>query len=409
MIKGIIELKGDKSISHRVLILASLSKGKSIIKNLSNGKDVERTISILKNCGIIIKRTKKGACIEGNQLFSTKKRFYCGNSGSTARFMLGYLPSQGISGILYGDRSLSKRPMNRVIEPLKKMNIKLNSNTSTLPISFQASTPTAYHHELTIPSAQVKTALILTSLACNQKCSIKDKFNTRDHTERLIKYLGYKSNHYSKFIPKGFNYKVAGDISNAAFIISAALLIPRSDIIIKGVLYNKTRIGYIKVLKKMGANITISNTEERYNEIICNIHVKHTPCLEGVTLSTDDVTAMIDEIPIFSLVASYAKGVTKVSNAQELRYKESDRIKAIIYNLKKGNINIIEKDDGFIIKGPNILYNTSFKHFQDHRIAMTFEVAKFILTKKLDINPKTDSLVGTSFPEFYKILRALNV
>jgi len=411
MLKGKINLPGDKSISHRVLILASISKGKSKLYNLSKSKDVQRTINILKDCGVEIKKSKDGAMIvDGGRRFRTsKKRFYCGNSGSTARFMLGFLPTRGMSGTLYGDRSLSRRPMDRVIKPLKKMGIQINSKAKTLPISFNASSPFGNNHTLKIPSAQVKTALILASLACKERSVIKDNFNTRDHTEKLIQHLGYKNTAYSKFTPKKFRYTVAGDISSAAFLISAAILIPQSNLVIENMLYNKTRIGYMNILKKMGAQIRIFNKREEHNEIVCNIEAQYTKYLKGVVVSGKDLISMIDEIPIFALIASCAKGESKIIGAQELRYKESDRIKAIIYNLKKLNADIKLNSSGFIIKGPNKLHYTTIKTFNDHRIAMMCEIAKLITVGKLSKTNKLKSLINTSFPEFYKLLKRIYV
>ena len=410
MLKGAIKLEGDKSISHRVLILATLAKGDSTIKNLSYCKDVQRTINILKNCGVAINKKNNETIIKGGKKLRTiRKRFYCGNSGSTARFMLGFLPTQGISGILYGDKSLSKRPMNRITQPLQNMNIQFTTTNNTLPISFNASTPIAHDYTLTVPSAQVKTSLIFASLVCKKKSDIKDFFNTRDHTERLLKYLGYKEKTYSKFTPKGFEYTIPGDISSAAFLISAALLIPKSNLIIKDVLYNKTRTGYIRVLKKMGGNIKISNKQLRHNEMTCDIHTQYTKTLKAITLLKEDISAMIDEIPIFALIASYAKGKSIIQDIGELRYKESDRIKAIVSTLQKLNVDIKEKNEGFIIQGPNKLYNTSIKTFGDHRIAIMHEIAKLILTNKLVKDTKREALIATSFPKFYDILGEIYV
>jgi len=411
MIKGIINLPGDKSISHRVLILASIGKGKSIIYNLACSEDVKRTINILKRCGTqIIKNPNGSITIMGNQSFQSEtKRFYCGNSGSTARFMLGFLPSRGISGTLYGDKSLSKRPMDRVIEPLKKMGIRINSKLKTLPVSFQASSINTYRHILKLPSAQVKTALMLASLSSKEVISIKDQFNTRDHTERLIEYLGYKNQKSSKFIPEKFNYTVAGDISSAAFLISASILIPKSKLIIEKLLYNKTRIGYINILKKMGAHIRVYNKRIKYNEPICDIEINYTERLKGIALSADDVISMIDEIPIFALVASYAHGKSKIIDGSELRYKESDRIKAIIHNLQKFNVNIKETTNGFIINGPNKLHDTTINTFNDHRIAMMCVIAKLTITGKIVRTNQLSSLISTSFPEFYKLIKKVYV
>ena len=409
MLKGIIKLRGDKSISHRIAIFSALSDGKCKIKNLSNCEDVIKTIDILKKCNISIQNEDNNTIIiNGGRLTSNAKKFDCGNSGSTARFMLGLLPSHGINGILYGDKSLSSRPMQRVIEPLQKMNININKTKNKLPIAFKQSKAKAIKYTLKIPSAQIKTAMIFTALSCKEKSYIKDPFKTRDHTERILQYLGLKGSAFSKFKIAPFNYTVPGDISSASFIISAALLIPHSNITIKNLLYNKTRIGYIKVLQKMGANIIIYNKRNLYNEPIVDMKIQYTNKLTGINLTKDLIVSMIDEIPIFALVASFAKGGTKVEGAEELRYKESDRIQAIVNNLKACNINITETKDGFIIKDSEILYNTSINIENDHRIAMTFEILKLIKTGSIGKIEEELPIIKTSFPEFYQIIRSLH-
>jgi len=408
MLKGNFILKGDKSISHRILIFAALSEGICKIKNISSCKDVKRTEKILKECNISINHSINNTTIRGGKLSSMTKRFNCGNSGSTARFMLGLLPSHGISGTLYGDKSLSSRPMQRIIDPLRKMNININNDIGSLPITFQSSESQAINHSLEVPSAQVKTSIILAALSCNKKSYITDSFESRDHTERILQYLGHKDSAYYKFKIPAFNYTVPGDISNAAFIISAALLIPESNITIKNTLYNKTRTGYIQILKQMGGNIKVYNQRELCNEIVADINVQYTPKLKGITITEKKIVSMIDELPILALVASFAKGKTIVQGAQELRYKESDRIKAIVTNLKACKANIKETKDGFIIKGPNILYSTSINTFKDHRIAMTFEILSLILGERLNEDTKK-STISTSFPEFYKIIREIHV
>ena len=408
MLKGNITLKGDKSISHRILIFAALSEGECTINNLSTCKDVQRTVNILKQCNIMINNSGNGeTAIKGSKLSSNSKKFNCGNSGSTARFMLGLLPSHGISGTLYGDESLSLRPMERVINPLSKMNIKINHNNGMLPIEFKASESQAINHALEVPSAQVKTSMILAALSCNKKSYITDSFVSRDHTERILQYLGHKDSAYYKFKIPTFNYTVPGDISNAAFIISAALLMPESNITIKNTLYNKTRTGYIQTLKQMGGKIKVYNQRELYNEMVVDINVQYTPKLKGITITEKMIVSMIDEVPILALVASFATGETIVEGAQELRYKESDRINAIVTNLKACKANIKETKDGFIIKGPNILYNTSINTFKDHRIAMTFEILSLILGEGLNEDVEKTT-ISTSFPEFYKTIRGIH-
>ena len=405
MLSGKIKLGGDKSISHRVVIFASIANDISTIKNISNSTDVNRTIQILRDCGVQIQKNKDKLIIKGTSSFYSKKeKFYCGNSGTTARLMLGFLPSRGVSGILYGDKSLSKRPMGRIIAPLKQMNIKLSSAKETLPVRFKKSLANPINYTLKVPSAQVKSSIILTAISLDEKSTIKDPFNTRDHTERLINFLNYKNTFYKKFKIDGFNYTVPGDISSAAFLITAGILTPKSNITIKNILFNNTRTGYIRVLKKMGAKISISNKKIIQNEPICDINVKYTSRLKAINLDKNDVIAMIDEIPIFSLVCAYSIGTSTINGAKELRYKESDRIHAIVYNFNKLKVNIKEFNDGFSITGPNMLYNTSINNFNDHRIALLGEIIKIINNKPLSKDFKTKTLIKTSFPEFYTIV-----
>ena len=405
MLKGTTKLKGDKSISHRILILASSAKGNSEIYNLSECEDVKMTLEILKKCNIKISKINNKFIIQGNNLSSKSKNFYCGNSGSTARFMLGFLPFNGISGTLYGDESLSKRPMRRITNPLKKMGLNIIDDNDNLPISFKSSSAKSINYNLEIPSAQIKTSMIFAALTSEKRSYINDSFKTRNHTEKILQFLG-SAKGYNNFNYSGFTYRVPGDISNASFIISAALLIPESNITIKNILFNDTRTGYIKILKKMGAKIKVFNKNKLQNEVIADINIMHSPNLCGITLDKNMVVSMIDEIPVFALVASFSKGQTILKDAEELRYKESDRIKAIVINLKKCRIDIIEKQDGFVINPSKIMYNTSINHFNDHRIAMTFEILKLILNKKIDKEHK--KLVNTSFTDFYNILEGLN-
>lgn len=402
MLKGIIQLKGDKSISHRILLFGSLVSGRCNIYNLSECKDVQRTMNILKKCNIKIIKTKNQITIFQSKIDQKVNRFYCGNSGTTARLMLGFLPTRGVSGMIYGDQSLSKRPMQRLVEPLIKMNIKIKAIKDNLPVYFEKSQATPLDYSIKNPSAQIKTALVFAALSTNSKSYIKDPFHTRDHTENIIKYLGGPKEYYSKFKINSFNYTVPGDISSASFLITAALLSKGSDLTIRKVLFNETRIGYVKILKKMGAKITILNKKNQACETIADINVKHTKTLNAVSLGSSDIVSMIDEIPVFALVACYAKGITRVNNAAELRYKESDRIKSIVYNVKKCGGNIVETHDGFIIKQSVLLYNTSINHFMDHRIAMMCEILKLIsINKFFDINQR-NKLINTSFPEFYE-------
>ena len=405
ILKGTITIDGDKSISHRILIFAALANSKSTIYNLSLCDDVKRTIGILRNCNIKIKIGRSSTNIYPSIIKQRVKKFYCGNSGTTARFMLGFLPSVGVGGTVYGDRSLSKRPMKRLIDPLLSMNIKFKNIKNNLPIQFEKSNVQSIKFALNHPSAQIKSALIFAALSSENQSTIRDPFKTRNHTENIIKYLGGESEKYKKFIIDGFNYTVPGDISSASFIVAAALLVPGSNINIKNVLFNQRRVGLISILRKMGAKIKISNIRMIQFEKVADINVKYSKLLRSVILSKQDVINMIDEIPVFALIACYASGSTLLNHALELRYKESDRIKAIVYNLKKCGAKISELPDGFVIKKSKLLYSTRIKNFNDHRIAMMCEVLCFISTGRF--NNVENKIINTSFPDFYKQISKL--
>ena len=405
ILKGTITIDGDKSISHRILIFAALANSKSTIYNLSLCDDVKRTIGILRNCNIKIKIGRSSTNVYPSIIKQGVKKFYCGNSGTTARFMLGFLPSVGVGGTVYGDKSLSKRPMKRLIDPLLSMNIKFKNIKNNLPIQFEKSNVQSIKFVLNHPSAQIKSALIFAALSSENQSTIRDPFKTRNHTENIIKYLGGEFEKYKKFIIDGFNYTVPGDISSASFIVAAALLVPGSNINIKNVLFNQRRVGLISILRKMGAKIKISNIRMIQFEKVADINVQYSKLLRSVILSKQDVINMIDEIPVFALIACYASGSTLLNHALELRYKESDRIKAIVYNLKKCGAKISELPDGFVIKKSKLLYSTRIKNFKDHRIAMMCEVLCFISTGRF--NNVENKIINTSFPDFYKQIRKL--
>ena len=409
MLKGTVKLNGDKSISHRILLFGALASGGCTIYNLSTCQDVQRTINILKNCNIKIDKENNKTTVVNSIVKPRVSRFYCGNSGTTARFMLGFLPSIGVSGTIYGDKSLSTRPMQRLIEPLLKMNISIKTIKHHLPITFEKSKIKPINLSIKHPSAQIKTALIFAALSSSSKTIIRDPFNTRNHTENIIKYLNGPKDYYSKFQIKKFDYTVPGDISSAAFIIAGALLIKGSDILIQEVLFNETRIGYIKILQKMGAQISVLQKRTINFETVADIRVQYTQNLQAVHLTRADIVNMIDEIPIFALISCFAKGTTSISHAAELRLKESDRIKSIVYNLKLCGGNVVEKPEGLTIKQSKLLYNTSIKSFHDHRIAMMCEILKLITFNDLTDDSKNNKIINTSFPKFYKHLRELYV
>jgi 3-phosphoshikimate 1-carboxyvinyltransferase len=411
-IKGIVSLKGDKSLSHRALMIAALINDESNIYNISLSADVLSTVECLKLCGISIECNNNKFNVQGGTFTSPSIDLNCGNSGSTARMLMGLLAGQKLSFTLIGDKSLSARPMKRIIEPLKSMGVSVESN-NYLPAQVKTVALKPIRYSNSTKSAQVKSAIIFASLACNKYSYISFNESTRNHTEKMMKSLGFDidiqkgviSVRKSKIVT-GFTLNVPGDISNASFLVAAAVIIPDSDLIIKKVLYNKTRFGFIDKLIEMGAKINIDNImESGCSEMVCDIRVQYTKNLNAVTIKGDEVICMIDEIPIFCIVATQANGISRICDSKELKYKESDRLLAIYTNLRNMNAEVYEIDDGLSIKGKIKLYSTSINHFNDHRIAMSFEILNLLVNGEMSSN--YSEIIDVSFPEFYKTMKEI--
>ena len=395
--RNVINIKGDKSITHRVIMLSSIISNDIIIKNPSNCIDVLSTIDALNLCGanIIINNNE----IANNSKIhkNPKSVLDCGNSGTTARLLIGLLFGMGISATIDGDSSLRSRPMDRVLDPLESMNLKYKSLNKKLPIHLYSSklNPTN-SYTLKVASAQVKSSILFASF--NNPVKIIDKFGTRDHTERMFKFFKNNKEHKIEYI-------VPGDISNAAFIICAGIFIKDSNFLIKNVLFNESRNGFINVLKKMNADIFFKNITEIQNEKVCDILVRYNPNLIPYQVSDNIIVKMIDEIPILAVVYCFVNFKTSLSNLSELRIKESDRISEICLHLSRGNVDIIEKNEGLNINPNKKLYNTINITSKDHRIIMACEVFNLIISKR--ISKKQHSEVDISFPDFYKIISNL--
>ena len=394
---SVINIKGDKSITHRIIMLSSIISNDIIIKNPSNCIDVLSTIDVLNLCGANI-------IINNNEITNNSKIYKnpnsvldCGNSGTTARLLIGLLFGMGISATIDGDSSLRSRPMDRVLDPLESMNLKYKSLNKKLPLHLHSSklNPTN-SYTLKVPSAQVKSSILFASF--NNPVKIIDKFGTRDHTERMFKFFKNNKEHKIEYI-------VPGDISNAAFIICAGIFIKDSNFLIKNVLFNESRNGFITVLKKMNADIFFKNITEIQNEKVCDILVRYNPNLIPYQVSDNIIVKMIDEIPILAVVYCFVNFKTSLSNLSELRIKESDRISEICSHLNRGNVDIIEKNESLYINPNKKLYNTINITSKDHRIIMACEVFNLIISKR--ISEKQHSEVDISFPDFYKIISNL--
>ena len=412
IINGKIKLSGDKSISHRALMIASISKGVSRISNLCNSQDVLSTINCLKNCKADIVQDGQDYLVKSSSLSKPLNPLNCGNSGTTIRLMAGLLAGQGVDAELYGDKSLMNRPMDRIIKPLNQMGVDIKFKDKKIVLKKSNISPTSIKNK--IPSAQVKSSIILAALGSRGEISLHESYNTRDHTERMLQFISRNSidiNDNKIVVKKGFlnseNFIIPADISKASFIIACACLAPNSNLIIEDVLFNPGRIGFIDSLNKMGADIEIYNKKVRHNEPVVDIKVKYAGQLKNIHISSSKIPSMIDEIPILSVIGALSKGVMKISGLKELRFKESDRISSILYNLKSMGADVISKEDSLMIKGRKYLYNTNIKTFYDHRIAMAFYVASLFSKRKAILDDI--KCIDISFPDFFNKIKEISV
>jgi 3-phosphoshikimate 1-carboxyvinyltransferase len=418
-LSGTIEVPADKSITHRAVMLSCLASGKSVVRNYSHSDDCNRTIEAFTKIGAETKIEKENLYINGIGLKipnygNDKSEFYAGNSGTTARLLSGIFAGQNFKSIIRGDQSLSKRPMDRVLDPLSQMGANVSLNNGLLPMEIEGlPNLKAINYINDKSTAQVKSAVLFAGLYADGATTYTEPIKSRDHSERMLKLFGVdvEVNDNSviiypakKLLPQ--EIIVPGDMSSAAFFIAAALIVPDSNLTIKNVGINPTRDGFIRILKQMGADITLTNFREVSNEPLCDITVKYSK-LKAVNIDTDMVPSMVDEIPIFVLVATQAEGITRISGAKELRIKESDRISAIASQFKKLGAQVEALEDGFIINGSSSVYltGTLLDSFEDHRVAMTLAIASLIAKGETVI--KDSNSVNISFPGFYEVLKSI--
>lgn len=423
VLRGIIEVAGDKSISHRALIFGALATGSTTIQNMLEGEDVLCTAEILKNLGVTVVKIKNSwkvvsPGLEGFQPF--KGVHYCGNSGTTLRLMTGFFSGLPFSSTLTGDASLNKRPMGRVIEPLTSLGAKIteDKNEKGRFITVTGGHLHKGNFSLKIPSAQLKTALLLAGLTGNVDIKVKEPLKSRDHSERMLKAFGakIKVKGLEVFLASNSKLKaqkliVPGDISSAAFFIVAALINrqEKTTLTLENIGINPTRVGILEVLKKMGAKIQLKNKRLVCGEPVADLVVKPSK-LKGVTVPQKLIPSLIDEIPIISVAASVAKGVTKIRGAEELRVKETDRIKALINELPKFGVKVKEYPEGLDIIGLGDSQPTGSPEvvsYGDHRIAMSMAVLASISQNPSKI--QNTECVATSFPNFRDLMEKVGL
>ena len=413
-LKGNITIPPDKSISHRAVMFSSLSKGNSIISNFSTGADCHSTLNIFKQLGVNIDFIdSKTLSVKSNGILKpSDKPLNSGNSGTTTRLISGILAGQNFNSVIVGDESLSKRPMRRIIEPLSLMGAKIESKEGHLPLNIYGKKLYGIDFSSKLSSAQVKSCILLAGLNAEGKTSYTEPFVSRNHTELLLKYLGANISTDDKTVTiypselESKNIDITGDISSAAFFIVAGLIVKNSEIVIKNCGLNPTRSGIIDVVKRMNGNLEILNQSEVSGELTGDIKVSYTENLKAVLIEGEDIPRLIDELPVIAVLASQAEGITVIKNAEDLRNKESDRIKCLVSELSKIGINIKETDDGFIVEGKTrIKGGKELECYHDHRLAMSFYIAGLLAEQEIAINGF--EWTNISFPEFEELIHKL--
>lgn len=417
-LQGELRVPGDKSISHRSVILSSIAEGTSQIKGLLEGEDVLATLAAFRAMGVEAEGPNNGdLTIHGvgmNGLQAPAQALDMGNSGTAMRLLAGLLAAQSFSSELIGDESLSKRPMRRITDPLAAMGAECNTQADgTPPLLIEPAKKLAgVHYDMPIASAQVKSALMLAGLYADGETSVTEPAPTRNHTETMLEAYGYPCQVEGNKISlkgggklKATNIDVPADISSATFFMVAASIVPGSELLLRHVCVNPTRDGIIGLLRSIGADITLENPRQIGGEPVADIRVRYAQ-LKGAEIDPALVPLAIDEFPAFFIAAACAEGETLVTGAEELRHKESDRITAMATGLKELGVSIEELPDGARIKG-GVLSGGTVECHHDHRIAMSFAVAGLVASNPVTI--LDSATVATSFPNFCALGNAVGM
>ncbi|MDO9534476.1 MAG: 3-phosphoshikimate 1-carboxyvinyltransferase [Bacillota bacterium] len=414
---GQIRVPGDKSISHRALILSSLVEGTMEIEGLLEAEDPLSTYKCLQELGVEFNGDWNRLEVKGKGLRGLREPdnfLDAGNSGTTARLLLGVLAGQPFFSALTGDSSLRNRPMGRVTEPLKKMGASLDGRGSStlLPLYVRGRDLTPLRYTLPVGSAQVKSALLLAALFTDGTTEIIDPFYSRDHTERMIQYLGGRMKRKNERILfetpltlQARKIQIPGDISSASFFLVAAALAPRGELLIEEVGINPTRTGILDVLKEMGAGVKILNEREYNYEPVADLFIKSGAPLKGIEINAEIIPRLVDEIPVLAAAALFAEGETVIKGAGELRFKETDRLSALTLELRKMGALIEELPDGLVIKGKAGIRGACCSSQGDHRIAMSLAVAALFAQGETVIQGV--ETVQISFPGFFELLKKI--
>lgn len=416
-LQGTLRVPGDKSISHRSIMFGSLAKGKTTVRDILRGEDVLSTMQVFRDLGVDIQDDGELVTITGvgfDGLKAPKNKLNMGNSGTSIRLISGVLAGQDFTVEMFGDDSLSKRPMDRVTIPLRQMGVEVSGQTERdlPPLTMHGSKALKpIHYQLPVASAQVKSALIFAALQADGESVIIEKEKTRNHTEDMIVQFGGKIDVNGKEIRikgrqefTGQDVVVPGDISSAAFWLVAGLIVPNAKVILKNVGINETRTGILDVIKAMGGKMTISDVDDIAKSATITVETSE---LRGTEIGGEIIPRLIDELPIIALLATQANGTTAIRDAEELKVKETDRIQVVADALNAMGANITPTDDGMIIKGKTPLHGAKINTFGDHRIGMMTAIAALLVSDG-DVELERAEAINTSYPSFFNDLEVLS-
>lgn len=409
--RGVVRPPGDKSISHRVLMLAALARGTSEVRGLLTGEDVKSSARVLRQLGVYIAPIREGVVtIKGSRLTPHAARLHCGNSGTTARLMLGILAGQRFDATLTGDASLRRRPMRRVTEPLKQMGVRIQESGDGLPLTIRGGALRGLSYTSPVASAQVKSAILFAGLTGKVPVTIREPYRSRDHTERLFAHLGlgiherdgaiaFEPNHST--IPT-FQLSVPGDPSSAAFMVAAAVLAERGELTIENVGVNPTRTGFLVVLARMGAQVERVNLRDEGGEPVADL-LARPATLISTEVTAAEIPTLVDEIPVLAVLAARARGTTVFREVGELRVKESNRLALIAANLRAVGVQAEAQGNDLHVHGTDRPPRGTVDTAKDHRLAMAFAVLGTVRGAAVRLSERKS--VSISYPHFFRDLK----
>ena len=411
---GEITVPGDKSISHRAVMLGALANGTTHITGFLMGEDCLSTIDCFRKMGVSIDVSDKEVVVEGvglHGLTAPECELYTGNSGTTTRLLSGILAGQSFTSTMNGDATIQRRPMGRVMKPLREMGASIEGKDDNFcPLTMHPSELHGIEYRLPVASAQLKSAILLAGLYAEGQTTVIEPAPSRDHTERMFRALGVEIETNGNAITlnppedlHAVDIAVPSDISSAAYFLVAGAIVPGSKLTIKNVGVNPTRTGIIDVLRDMGADITESNFREEA-EPVCDLTVRYSR-LHGTEIGGAIIPRLIDELPVIAVAAAFAEGETVIRDAQELKVKESNRIASMVAELSKAGVDVEETDDGMIVRGGEKPHGASFETYKDHRIAMSLAILGLAAEGASRIDEP--EVVAISYPDFFGTIEKL--